>query len=638
MVKAVVYRRLCVVAILLVLALCALGYRLVDLQVLRHDELSARANANTRRAYLLEPRRGEIRDIRGQLLATSLPARTICADPSLIGRFPAEVARTIAPLLQLNEAEVCQRLLPRTRTNEVGQLVTNRYVVLKRKVTLDTWQQVQSAMARLKVGVDESRLAKRDRVFYRQLRQNAIFADQVEDQLRVYPNQKLGAHVLGYVGLHEREINGQRLLETVGMDGIELMLNAQLEGVRGWRVTEKDSRNRELVAFREQDVEPADGLNVVVSLDAGLQHIVETELAEAVAKFSPISASVVVVRPRTGEILALCTLPNFDPNAPGLAAPDQRRNRVIADIAEPGSTFKIVAVSAALNEQTVRISDRFDCEHGKFVYAGRLLHDSGNHGVLTVEEIITESSNIGAAKVGIRLGEPLLHRYIRSFGFSTRTGIPLPGEVSGIVHPLDRWNKLSITRVPMGHETACTPLQMVMAMSAIANGGVLMRPMLVDRLEDKDGNVVVKYQPQAVRQVISEATARQMVAALKTVITAKKGTATKAGLEHYTVAGKTGTAQKAGPGGYMPGKYFSSFIGFFPADRPELCISVVMDEPKGGYFGGQVCAPVFRGIAEHAANHMDIRPDIIREETGPETGPGREPGGLVPTLARRSNP
>ena len=332
-------------------------------------------------------------------------------------------------------------------------------------------------------------------------------------------------------------------------------------------------------------------------------------------KHSPISISSIVVRPRTGEILAMATLPNFDPNNLGNSA-DARRNRVIADVAEPGSTFKIVVASAALNEGIVKLGDTFDCEHGHFFYCGRMLHDHESYGTLSVENIITKSSNIGAAKIGIKLGESRLYDYMRNFGFGTPTGIPLQGEVRGIVHPVKSWSKVSIAQIPMGQGIAVTRLQMMMAMCAIANNGWLMRPMLVGRLEDRDHKVVAKYSPQRLRQVISEPAARQMVKALKTVVSAD-GTAPKAALDHYTVAGKTGTAQKVENGGYAHGKYFSSFIGFFPADNPELCISVMMDEPKQGYYGGQTAAPVFKQIAERAANYLNIRPEDGEEPSLP---------------------
>ena len=626
MAKRLQYRRLLLLALLLGVAFAGLGYRLIDLQVFRHEEFRAKAAQNTEREILREPRRGDILDARGNLLATSVFVKTVCADPVLLDTRQADVARALAPLLQINEGELYQRLLPRARQNEKGETVTNRYVVLKRKVSVETWERIRAGMSQLSFGVDEKTLTKRQQAFFRDLRAKAVFADPMDDQQRVYPNQALAAHVLGFVGTDEREVGGSRVIETCGKEGIESALNSKLSGVAGWRITEKDRRGRELVALRDQDVEPRDGFNVVLTIDSVVQHIVETALAEAMQQHTPISISGVVVRPRTGEILALATLPNFDPNSPGSAKPEERRNRVITDVLEPGSTFKIVVVSGALNDHVVTLADAFDCEHGHFAYAGRVLHDHESYGVLSVQNIITKSSNIGAAKIGIRLGEDRLYDYIRDYGFGVRTGIPLPGEVPGILHPTKDWTKVSIAQIPMGHGIAVTRLQMIMAMCAIANHGVLMRPVLVDRLEDREGHVVQKFLPQAVRRVVSEPAAKLMVTALRTVVS-PEGTAPKAALEHYSVAGKTGTAQKAGVGGYLPGKYVSSFMGFFPADDPELCISIVMDEPKQGYYGGQTAAPVFRQIAEAAANYLNIRPDLKDDQPA-----------MPDSIATKSNP
>ena len=617
MAKRLQYRRVLALALLLAAAFAGLGYRLVDLQVLRHETLSYEAQKKTQREFLLEPRRGDILDVKGNLLSTSVFVKTVCADPVLIGNRQNEVAKTIAPLLQLTESELVQRLALRLRQNESGETVTNRYVVLKRKVSTETWQKVQEAMSRLSFGLDEKKLPKPERVFYRDLRQKAVFVDPLDDQLRIYPNQTLAAHVLGYVGMDESEVNGTRIIQTSGKDGIELSLNAKLSGIRGWRLTETDRQGREIVPLRGQDVEPRDGMNVVLTIDSVVQHIVETALVEAMEKHSPISISGLVVRPRTGEILAMATLPTFDPNNPGGATADARRNRIIADITEPGSTFKIVVVSGALNDGTVRLTDNYDCEHGRFHYGGRILHDHESHGILSVEGIITKSSNIGAAKIGIKMGPSRLYEYIHDFGFGVRTGIPLQGEVSGILHPVKNWSKVSIAQLPMGHGLAATRLQMVMAMCAIANNGWLMRPMLIDRLEDPDRKVVVKYAPHRVRQVIGESAAKQMTRALQTVVT-PDGTAEKANLDHYYAAGKTGTAQKVENGTYAHNKFFSSFIGFFPADNPELCISVMLDEPKHGHYGGQTAAPIFKQIAERAANYLNIRPEK-EGETPPDS-------------------
>jgi len=601
-------RRVWSLAILLAAAFVGLGYRLVDLQVLRHDQLSRLARENTERDFFKAPRRGDILDANSNLLATTTPVKIVCANPSLIGGEQDVVAHALAPLLGVNEADLCQRLVPHVSRNDRGQLLTNGlfYVRLQKNVPDDTWQKIQAAMTNLSFGVDEKKLSKPDRQFLSDLRQGAIFAES--DQLRIYPNGPLAAHVLGSVGSEDVTVDGNRITRLAGRDGIELVLNSALSGVAGWRVTETDRQRRELVSRRDEDVTPRDGLNVVLTLDAVIQHIVEAALADAMQKHTPISITGIAMRPRTGEILAMATLPNFDPNAPGAATADSRRDRVICDVMEPGSTFKIVVVSGALNDGAVHLNDCFDCEHGQFAFAGRVLHDHEPFGVLTTESIITKSSNIGAAKIGIRLGADRLYDYAVAYGFGERTGIPLPGEVRGILYPVKDWSKVSIAQIPMGQGVAVTRLQMLMAMGAIANDGWLMRPMLVSRLEDRAGNLVQPYAPQRVRQVISDAADRLIVEALKTVPT-PQGTAPGAAMKDYTVAGKTGTAQKVGPEGYEKGKYFASFLGFFPADDPQLCISVVMDEPKEGYYGGQVCGPVFRDIAERCASYLNIPPD-----------------------------
>jgi cell division protein FtsI/penicillin-binding protein 2 len=601
------FRRTLLLAFFLCATFAGLGYRLVDLQVLRHDVLAAQAQENTQHEFWQSPRRGDILDARGNLLATSVSVKTICADPSLIGNQQAVVARALAPLLQMSEGEVFQKLFPRASKDEKGEMVTNglHYVRLQKNITDETWQKIQTAMSQLNFGVDEKKLSKGDRAFLHNLRQSAIFAES--DQMRVYPNGALAAQILGFSGVQETKVNDHVISQIFGRDGIELSLNSSLSGVAGWRVTQTDRQQHEIVPLRDEDVQPRDGLNVVLTIDAEVQHILETAMADAMQKHTPISISGIVMRPRTGEILAMATLPNYDPNKPNTVTPDAR-DRVITDVIEPGSTFKIVVVSGALNENVVRLTDTFDCEQGHFAFAGRVLHDHEPFGILTTENIITKSSNIGAAKIGIRFGEQNLYDYAQDFGFGERTGISLPGEARGILYPVKDWSKVSIAQIPMGQGVAVTRLQMLMAMGALANDGWLMHPMLVSRLEDRDGNVVQRYEPQRVRQVVSDATDKMMIEALKTVPT-QDGTAPGAAMKDYTVAGKTGTAQKVENGTYVHGKYFASFIGFFPADNPQLCISIVMDEPKEGYYGGQVCGPVFRDIAERCASYLNIPPD-----------------------------
>jgi cell division protein FtsI/penicillin-binding protein 2 len=607
MVKRLQTRRLLVLAALIIVGFAGLGARLVYLQAVCHDQLAGEARDQTRRVYRLEPKRGDILDAKGNLLATSVFVKTVCADPSLLSNHWSTVARTIAPLLEMDESDLARRIAPRNRTNDRGETVPVQYVVLKRKVSLDAWDRIHESMAKISLGIDENRLKKSEQRYLQNLRKQGIFADPVDDQMRIYPNGGLAAHVLGYVGVTERTNNGVRCIDTLGMDGIEKTLNDKLTGIRGWRVTERDGFHRELVAWREQDVEPRDGLNAVLTIDSVIQHHVEAALVEGMQKYSPNSISAIVVRPNTGAILAMATLPSYDPNNLPASTEEGRHNRIINEVAEPGSTFKIVVVSGALNDNTVGLDEVFDCEGGQFLYAGKVLHDHEHYNNLSVLNIITKSSNIGAAKIGIKMGQDRLFEYIRAFGMGQRTGIPLPAESPGILAKLPDWKKISIARIPMGQGVATTSLQMAMAMSAIANRGVLMRPMLIDRLVDGDGEVVARYQPQPVRRVMGESANRDIITALKSVITTD-GTAAKAALDHYTDAGKTGTAEKIENGVYVK-KFYSSFIGFFPADDPQICIYVALDEPKGTYYGGQVAAPIFKQIAEKAANYLNIRPD-----------------------------
>jgi cell division protein FtsI/penicillin-binding protein 2 len=600
-------RRALLLLAFLSLAFGGLCYRLVDLQVLRHDELSAKAEQNTQREFWQAPRRGDILDVNGNILATSVPVKTICADPSLMGNFQPLVAHAIATLLKLEETDLVKRLTPYLTRNAKGEIVTNNlhYVRLAKNISEENWQQVAAAMTNLTFGVDEKKLPRAQKEFVRNLRNYAVFSEP--DQMRVYPNGSLASQVIGFPAAEEEKISGRLVTQIAGRDGVELSLQKQLSGVAGWKVTETDRAQHELVAMRDEDVHPRDGLNVMLTIDSVVQHIVETALADAMKKHTPRSITGIVMRPKTGEILAMVSLPNYDPNQPNTITPETR-NRVITDVIEPGSTFKIVVISGALNTGISHLNDPVFCENGHFAFAGRVLHDHESLGNETVKSVITKSSNIGAAKIGIKLGEQNLYDYAWNYGFGQRTGIPLPGEARGFLYPVKDWSKVSIAQIPMGHGVAVTRLQMLYAMAAIANDGWLMRPMIVKQLQERDGSVVQRYAPERVRQVIGEKADLDMIEALKTVPT-KGGTAPDAAMKDYVVAGKTGTAQKAENGAYAAGKYVSSFIGFFPADNPELCISIVMDEPKEGYYGGKVCGPVFRDIAERCASYLNIPPD-----------------------------
>jgi cell division protein FtsI/penicillin-binding protein 2 len=539
-----------------------LGFRLFQLHVLRHEELLAQAIANREQVVHRQGRRGTILDANGNLLANSLSVRIVTADPSVTAPQATAIAQKLSPLLQMDVPALSAKL-----SNQ------GRYVRLKQRVDEDTFQQIR--LLKLK-GIG--------------------FEDQFE---RSYPNGVLASHVVGFVNSEHK-----------GVQGIEASMESYLQGQAGYEVIERDRRGREIRALREETVGPRDGYNVVLTIDQVIQHIAETELEKAMAENKPQAACIIVSRPKTGEILAMSCRPTFDANRPGEASADARRNRCISDVAEPGSTFKVVVISGALNEGAVNLSDRFDCENGAFIYAGRALHDAHPYGVLSVEEILYHSSNIGAAKVGLQMGPARLYQYVNRYGFGRKTGIALPGEVSGIAHPLSGWSKLSITRIPMGHEVAVTPLQMIMALNAVANGGRLMKPQIIKSLLDPDGKPILQYQPQQVTMCVSPRTSMLMTTALRKVV-GPEGTAPKAAVQNFDVAGKTGTAQKVENGQYV-NRYYSSFIGYLPAADPEISILVSLDDPAGGaYYGGSVAGPVFRAVAEKVAQYLGLPPQTM---------------------------
>ena len=593
-----------------------LGYRLIDLQIRRHDQLRGSALDNSIETIQLPSRRGDILDANGYKLATSKFVKTIAVDPTRIGKHYLEVAHVLAPLLEMDKAKLGKKLKPTLRTNINGEIlkkkngdfVYDKHVRLKRKVLPEVWEEIKKAMAQIELRGVPVKLTQKQRLFYHVLRSKAVYAEATEEQVRVYPARQLAAHVLGYVNV-----------EHVGKEGIERILNTHLTGALGWRTIEHDRGGTEHVERRVQNVPPRNGLNAVLTIDSAIQSIVEEELVRAMRGMKSKAITAIVIDPRTGDVLAMANLPTYDPNMPGNDA-NVRRNRAVTDLAEPGSTFKAITVAAALNENEVKLHHKFHCSNGRFLYGGRALHDHHSYGTLTVEEIITKSSNIGAAKIALKLGSEKLHKYITDFGFGKRTGILLLGERNGLVYPVKRWGKLAITRIPMGYGVMVTPLQTVMMMSAIANGGQLMEPRILSKLQDGEGRVVAEYLPKPVRQVVSRKTAEEITVALKTVV-APGGTARRAQLSHYTVAGKTGTAEKVIEGHYSKDLHYSSFVGFFPTDEPQLCIMVAVDEPpKGMHYGGTAAGPVFKAIAEKTASYLGITPDKVGRKVADSGG------------------
>ena len=542
--------------------------RLIHLHVAKHDEYSRLAAQKHLTRQVIHAKRGMILDRNGEILATNLPVRTVFADASRMKK-PEALAALVASHLGLDAKEVLEKF-------STGK----KYIVLKREVPEETAVALWSDMQKQKL--------------------RGIFSEQ--DAVRIYPNGEVLGHVLGFLN-HEGK----------AVQGVELSMESQLAGKDGYRFIERDRTGREIVLYRGIEEEPEHGKNVRLTIDMGLQSIVEEELEAAYKDLKPETANAVLVDPKTGAILAMACRPCFNPNEPGKAQPEQMKNRAIIDMVEPGSTFKIVVASGALNEGKVDEKSTIFCENGRFAYGGRILKDHHGYGNMDVHEILVKSSNIGSAKLALMMGGDKFYEYVRRFGFGERLGIELPGEIPGLVHPPARWDKLTITRMPMGHSVAVTPLQITMGMSVIANGGHLMAPRIVQSVEKENGEIAMKKEPIVMREVVPAKTAHFVAEALIGV-TQPGGTAAFARVNGFQVAGKTGTAQKVSPhGGYAAGKYVVSFVGFMPAEDPKFVLLVMVDDAKIASnlnYGGLVAAPIFSRIAERAARHLDLTPTM----------------------------
>jgi len=422
------------------------------------------------------------------------------------------------------------------------------------------------------------------------------------DAVRAYPNRQILGHVLGFLD-HEGK----------GIQGIEMTMDKYLRGKDGFRFIEHDRTGKEILLYRGQEHQAENGLDVTLSIDMGLQTILEEELESEFLTHKPDMAVAILLDPMTGEVLAMASRPTFDPNAPGDALPEQMKNRAIIDMVEPGSTFKTVVASAALTEGKVKENTGIYCENGSFAYGGAILRDHHGYGTLNVHDILMKSSNIGSAKMGLMLREAKFYEYVRKFGYGEKTGIELPGEIRGLVHPPNRWDRLTITRMPMGQAVAVTPIQIVQGMAVIANGGKLISPQIVRSATNADGRVVLDKPPKVVREVVPKNVANFVANALVSVV-GPGGTAQLAKVQGFSVGGKTGTAQKVSPnGGYAEGKYIVSFVGFLPAEDPRFVCLVLVDNPKlpsNLNYGGLVAAPVFSRIGERAARYLNLMPSL----------------------------
>src|SRR5881296_1197169 len=543
------------------------SFRLIYLQAIKHDEYAGLAAEKHVYKQIIYAERGVILDANQEVLAHNIPVETIVADASHLNNREAVVA-LLHNELGIPAAQVTEKL-------NSGR----RYIVIKRGVS------------------GRAASALREKLRPGNLR--GIYFEH--DSTRIYPNGSMLCHVIGFTDFDHN-----------GIQGVEASMEQYLHGQDGYRFIEHNRAGQEIVPYRGQERPPRDGYQVHLTVDLGLQNIVENEIDAAMQQYSPQKATIILMRPQTGEILAMANRPHFDLNLRSEAKPDQMKNRAIIDMMEPGSTFKIVAAASALNERKMRPDSSIFCENGLWNFGGAALHDHRAFGYLTVRDILIKSSNIGAAKLALSVGEQKFYEYIRRFGFGERTGIELPGEINGLIRPPQSWSKISITRIPMGHEIGVTPLQMTVAMATIANGGKLIMPRIVKSITTLEGKTVSSLSPVVLRQVISSETAREIGDALRGVVS-DNGTAAAAAVPGFIIAGKTGTAQKVNPrGGYDEGKYVVSFAGYLPADHPEFVGLVMLDDahtskPELNY-GGLVAGPIFSRLAEKAARYLDLEP------------------------------
>jgi cell division protein FtsI/penicillin-binding protein 2 len=552
--------------------------RLVYLQAIKHDEYSKIANGNRKSSLTLSARRGNILDSRGNPLAVTQPRIELGADPQLI------------------EEEDYPKFV------ELAKLIGADPVVLKEKATRKT-RIITGANGRKIRPVRWVKLADSiDEEVYQNIKKldiPGVYGNR--NYTRMYPGGNLASHVLGFLQKDGSPVTG-----------VERYMDYYLSGQDGWKETERDGLRRELLQFETQKVSPQDGLNVELTLDLFIQNLIEEQITIIAEEYTPNSVSIIVSEPNTGYILGMANYPDFDLNHSGKAKMETMRNRSITDIIEPGSTFKLIPISAALNEKIVTTENTFDCNIRTVSYRGRTLKlpsDHRNYGELTLGGILKKSSNRGAAFIGIRLGEKALYEYARAYGYGQKTGIGLTGEVNGIVHPVNKWDSLTITRFPIGYAIGATPIQIHNAMATVANYGIIMQPQVIHKITNDEGKSVVTFRPKAKRRVISVDTARKMGDMLSGVVT-PQGTAIRASLDGFSISGKTGTTRKIINGAYTNDKHTASFSGFFPTHRPRVVISVFVDEPKldGPGYGGRVAAPVFRNIASELVKHLGIRP------------------------------
>jgi cell division protein FtsI (penicillin-binding protein 3) len=532
----------------------ALITRAYQIQVLNGQSLKARADRQHTATLRVESERGIIFDRNGEKLAVSVMSDSVCADPSKIKDLRGTAAK-MAAALNTDEETLLRKLSGAKNFSWLARRITPDQTALVEKLDLD-----------------------------------GIFI--VKEPKRFYPNGELAGHLIGFVGL-----------DASGLEGLEFRFDEQLKGAPEQLRWTRDAKGKRLYPRVDSTTaRQKESTNLILTIDSRIQYLVESQLKDAVQSKGAKGGMAVVMDPKTGEILALANERGFDPNNVSKSGATAGKNRVVTDCFDPGSTFKPFLAAAALEEGIHKETDRIYCENGNYAVADRVIREAQRkkHGYLSFAEIIKYSSNIGSVKISERLGKEKFHDYLTRFGFGQKSGIDLPGETAGLLRPVRNWTRVDTSTIAFGQGVSVTGIQLISALSAIANQGVLMKPYIVRGLVDKQGQVIKKYSPTAVRQVVSPQTAKRMTALMTSVVGEPDGTGKNARIDNVNVAGKTGTSQKFdfARRAYSSERVRTSFMGFFPAEDPQVAILVVLDEPQRDKWGGVASAPVFKKIAE----------------------------------------
>ncbi len=552
--------RFSLIFLFLITSLIVFSFELILIQCFRSSHLLSLAEKQQNHYLKLEPVRGTIYDRRLRPLAVNIPVYSLYANPrQMSSQDRIQAIRQLSILLNLEEKFILERL---------GR--KKYFVWIARKLPIDVVEKIRSLKL---AGLGFIRESKRN-----------------------YPNQYLASHVIGFAGM-----------DNQGLEGLELQYDSYLKGESGWTLNLRDARQQELL-IEKDFFPPQDGFHLVLTIDETIQYIAERALEKAFKKHKAKAATMIIMDPKTGEILALANRPTYNLSEFAESTSESRTNRAVAYVLEPGSVFKIVAASAALEEKIFKETDKIFCENGEYRVANHILHDHHPHGTLTFQGVIEQSSNIGTTKIAQKMGPELLYKYAKRFRFGMKTGIDLRGEVSGYLKPTTQWSKTTIGAIPIGHEVTVTPLQLVCAISAIANDGVYMKPFMVKYVKDNHEELIQSFEPQVLDRVISSETANRVKAILSGVV--ENGTGKRAKITGSSVAGKTGTAQKIINGIYSHNEFYASFFGFAPVEYPRIAAVVVFDDPHPSHFGGTVAAPVFQEVVRDTLKYLEVKEHI----------------------------